>query len=72
MATKASPQQKPRVPKGEIGWTGYYTKDHVLKYILTSKNDRSVYFLYEVEGAECKRLGRGRSPAELEEKYVKL
>lgn len=60
-------------PKGETVWVRYQTKDGALKYIVTSKtDDRSFYFLYELDGTTFKKLGRSKSPIDLERKYVEL
>jgi hypothetical protein len=48
---------------------GYYDSHHELRFILTSKDSRDFYSLYElVDGNFCK-LGKARSPTELEEKF---
>jgi hypothetical protein len=59
-------------PKGEIVWIDYYDKDHNLRYILTSKEMRDFYFLYELKEGKFIKLGKDRSPWELERKFVKL
>lgn len=60
-------------PKGETIWVQYHTKDGTRKYIMTSKTgDRNTYYVYELDGTDFKKLGRGKNPAELEEKYIKL
>lgn len=57
-------------PKGERGWITYYSRDHEPRFFLTSKGaDRSQYILYEVTGSALRRLGKGRTPRELEEKF---
>ena len=56
-------------PKGETVWVGYYDNNHKLRFILTSKENREYYFLYERDGDAFKKLGRSRSPKELEEKF---
>lgn len=61
---------RPKYPKGEHAWTGYYNKEGELRFLLTSKeNDRSWFFLYENLNGELKKLGKAKTPAELEEKY---
>ena len=61
---------EPKVPKGEIGWVGYYNRSGKLIFVLTSKEkDRSWYFLYEVNGNTMKKLGKAHTPPELENKY---
>ena len=60
---------EPKYPKGERVWVGIYNKDHELMFIITSKeSSRDYYFLYELVDGSFKKLGRARSPKELEEK----
>jgi len=56
-------------PKGECVWAGYYTQQHELMFIITSKESRDFYFLYELVDGKFKKLGKSRSPKELEEKF---
>jgi len=56
-------------PKGERVWAGYYTQQHELMFIITSKESRDFYFLYELVDGKFKKLGKSRSPKELEEKF---
>ena len=56
-------------PKGERVWVGYYTKDHNLIFIMTSKESRDFYYLYELVDGSFKKLGRAKSPQELEERF---
>ena len=56
-------------PKGEHVWVGYYTKDRNLLFIMTSKESRDFYYLYERIDGNFKKLGRAKSPQELEEKF---
>ena len=59
-------------PKGETVWVQYHAAGGALRYILTSKaGDRNTYYVYELIGGAFQKLGRGRSPVELEEKFVK-
>ena len=56
-------------PKGEVAWVSYNV-DGVVKYMLTSKeNVRDFYFLYEVVDGVLKKLGKARTPLELESKF---
>ena len=56
--------------KGERIWMRYYDKKNALRFFITSKEaSRDFYFLYEVSGATVKKLGKARSPKDLEEKY---
>lgn len=50
---------EPKYPKGE----------RVLRFILTSKDSRDFYFLYELVDGNFRKLGKARSPMELEEKF---
>ncbi len=62
--------REPSIPKGEMAWLGYYTTAHDLRFLITSKiNSRDFYFLYEVVGGALKKLGKSRSPKELETKF---
>ena len=59
-----------KYPKGERVWVGYYNAQHELLFILTSKeSSRDYYFLYELVDGAFKKLGRARSPRELEAKF---
>lgn len=61
---------EPKRPKGERVWAGYYDKAHELKFIITSKEaSRDFYFLHELVDGEFRKLGRSKSPKELEEKF---
>lgn len=62
--------KEPNTPKGEMAWMGYYDTSHKLRFLITSKaNTREFYYLYEVIDGTLKKLGKSRSPKELEEKY---
>ena len=56
-------------PKGEYVWTSYYNPSDELLFIVTSKPTRDVYFLYEVVDGAFKKIGKAKSPLELEEKF---
>lgn len=60
---------KPKYPRGENVWTSYYTSSDELMFILTSKPQQDVYYLYELKDGEFQKLGRSKSPLELEEKF---
>lgn len=63
-------KQKVKYPKGETVWVGYYDSNHNLRFIITSKQNREHYFLYRVsDSMELQKLGRSKSPKELEDKY---
>lgn len=56
-------------PRGELVWTSYYNLLRELLFIVTSKPTRDFYFLYEVVDGAFKKLGKAKSPLELEEKF---
>lgn len=59
-----------KYPKGETVWVGYYDTQKNLRFIMTSKeNNRDFYFLYELVDGQFKKLGKARSPKELEDKF---
>ena len=59
-----------KYPRGEHAWVGYYNAAGDLLFVLTTKeHDRSWFFLYENQGGTLKKLGKAKTPAELEEKY---
>lgn len=60
---------KPKYPRGETVWTSYYTSSGELMFILTAKPQRDAYYLYELVDNEFKKLGRSKSPPELEDKF---
>lgn len=64
-----SGKNEPKYPKGERVWVGCYNQSHELKFIITSKETRDFYYLYELVDGEFRKLGRSKSPKELEEKF---
>lgn len=56
-------------PKGEIVWTGYYNKAGDLLYIITSKESRDYYYLYEYRDDAFVKLGKAKDPIELVERF---
>lgn len=60
---------KPKYPRGETVWTSYYTASGELMFILTAKPQQDAYYLYELRDGEFQKLGRSKSPLELEEKF---
>lgn len=59
-------------PKNEMVWVTTLDSDGKAKYIVTSNKDRTTYYLYGLADGEWKRLGKGKNPAELDEKYVRV
>ncbi len=68
-------------PKDETAWVGYYNKDEELLFFMSGPANMSssstaqseAFALYAVVrskgAAKAKKLGTGRNPAELEQKY---
>lgn len=62
---------KIKYPKDETVWCRYNNRSGRTVFFITSKGyDRSAYFLYEVQQDNtCKKLGKSKSPVDLEKKY---
>ena len=59
-----------RYPKGETVWVTYHSSGGSPALFITSKPARDFYYLYEVlQDGAVKKLGRAKTPVELEEKY---
>lgn len=57
------------IPKTERIWVKRITEKGETYYI-TSKDTRDYYFLYKMENDKAVKLGKAKSPLELEEKYI--
>ena len=62
-------RQKYKYPKGEKVWMNYFNLNGNLMFIVTSKTQLDAYFLYEFINGDLKKLGRAKSPFELEERF---
>lgn len=60
---------KIKYPKDEIVWVSYKNSNGELKYIITSKQSREFYFLYELVDNAFKKIGKAKTPTFLENKY---
>ncbi len=60
------------VPRGEHAFTGYYNRNGILLFVITAKEARDYYYLYEVKDDVYTKLGRSRNPLELVEKFKVL
>lgn len=58
-----------KYPKGECGCVRYVNISGQLMFVLTTKNNTDSYFLYEVTENGLVKLGKGKNPYELEEKF---
>lgn len=57
------------IPKTERIWVKCITEKGETYYI-TSKDTRDYYFLYKMENDKAVKLGKAKSPLELEQKYI--
>lgn len=57
------------LPKGERAFTGYYNREGILLFVITAKEARDYYYLYEVKDDVYSKLGRSKNPLELVEKF---
>ena len=57
------------IPKTERIWVKRITEKGETYYI-TSKDTRDYYFLYKIDGEKAVKLGKAKSPLELEQKYI--
>ena len=57
------------IPSTEIVWVTI-TDDLGDEYIITSKSDRSIYYIYRLEKEKAVKLGKGENPLELEKKFI--
>ena len=59
-----------KFPKNEIVWMTYCDSGQKIRFFMTSKMIRDYYYLYEVYDDESyKKLGKSKSPSDLEVKY---
>lgn len=58
-----------KCPKNELKWTVYTNIHEEVVFRMTSNLSREIYYLYELIDNEFKKVGRGRTPIELEEKF---
>ena len=56
-------------PKGERAFSGYYNRNGILLFVITAKEARDYYFLYEVKDDTYVKLGRSKNPLDLVEKF---
>lgn len=57
-----------KFPSGEIVWVRYCNSGDP-QFIITSKPSRDYYYLYQVVEDGIKKLGRAKTPPELEKKF---
>ena len=59
----------PGIPKSEHAWVGYYDKSDNLQFVITSKESRDFYYLYNVSDGKATKLGKARDPTDLVSKH---
>lgn len=69
MAKAKSEQPEIKHPKGEDACVTCCGKDHKPLFLITKKPLMETFFLYEFTRDGLVKLGKGKSPLELEEKF---
>lgn len=59
-----------KIPKGEILWVRHCDKHGAVTHVITSNQSRDVYYMYTVSDGKMTKLGRAKTPIELEKKYL--
>ncbi len=60
-----------KINKNEKVWVTRTDENQNIKYVITGKPDRSVYYLYSVdENNNVKKISKARSPTELEKMFM--
>jgi hypothetical protein len=59
------------IPKTEIIWVTYTSEKGEVYHITAKTNNRAYYYLYKMVDGKAQKLGRARTPTELEEKFLK-
>ena len=57
---------KSKIGKNELLWVTGYDVNGNLKYVISSNPERSWYYIYD---KDFKKLGKAKTPTELQEKY---
>lgn len=58
------------LPKNEQVFVFHMDDKGFLRYIITTKQNRETWFLYEFLGDSFKKIGKATTPNVLEEKYI--
>jgi len=58
-----------KFPKGERAWVRYLDAEGNVRFFVTSKEMRDVYFLYRVTDGKLEKLGKAATPDALEKKF---
>lgn len=62
---------KSGIPKTERVWMERITESGETYYITSKDGNREYYFLYQYDGTKCIKLGKAKTPIELETKFIK-
>ena len=57
------------IPKNERIWEDI-RPDKSSRFLITSKPDRTAYFIYQIVDGAAKKLGQNRNPKKLTQNYV--
>lgn len=69
MAKKKEDKPEVKYPKGEEVCVTCYDKNGNKLFLITEKPLMELYFIYEFTGDGLVKLGKGKSPIELEKKF---
>lgn len=58
------------IPKTETIWVTYKAGDGNTYYTTTKTSNRDYYYLYKLVDGKAQKLGRARTPIELDEKFI--
>lgn len=58
------------ISKTEKIWKEIITYNGIVYYITSKENNRSYYFLYKINNNNAIKLGKAKSPSDLEDKYI--
>lgn len=58
------------IPRTERIWLTSQTEGGETYYITSKENDRNMYFLYRLDGEKAVKVGKAKSPVDLEAKYI--
>lgn len=61
----------PGIPKTETIWVTYTNLKGEVYHTTAKINNRDYYYLYKMVDDKAHKLGRARTPTELEEKFLK-
>ena len=56
-----------KINKNELRWVTGLDSNGNIQYVITSNQDRSLYYIYDKDG---NKLGKSKVPTDLKEKYI--